>query len=968
MNGSVAINSRTLYKPRDVENARRNIERYPWAQQIVRDWEQAVAYATQRDRGFFEHLIPELTPGQHYGQNCPACVGVHSTEGAEEFVLRWSISAPDRLTCSRCGTEYPNDAYPETGTLECPRMGQTFTYYQPPAERALGPLATPEERRKHAFMGLVPHRPQMTSLSGLIRFYRAQWAWRQTLPLAKLYAVTGEVACAERVAWILDRFSRVFPRYLYKTYTDSYADWPPAAVAAEMDNPATPPGGRFPPDAIRDAYGLSRQRDERGDYSTMYSGFWGSGRLEPHGKGSDSGPLLDMTVAYDLTRDARYPDGRPVYEGQAHRRIVADLIDAGCTDYDHWNDLSNKGVATRSLSAAVGLLLQQPERVRRALDGFDQILATRYHFDGFYSESPAYAAHNYGNMGELPDLLEGYSDPPGYQPEGGRRIDGLAPYAHGRFRLALLSMVRQLAPRNLLPVIGDTFPDTRINPLYAEVLAARLEGPYAGLLEAVMGTGLSEWGGEYSLWYRDPDLRAEAETRLPLRTEWFPGWHVGVLRGDPEANESALFLNGNEWNRTIHTGHRHNDILSLSYYAFGEELASDRGYVVTPDGRRRCWATGTLSHNLVVVDEQDQSGYSVVGERRPCGSNLELFGVAPGIEVVQASAVEAYPQCEDYRRTCAMIRIPGGRHYVVDLFRVSGGRIHQYAFHCNGSLKGMTPIHPASCPVELSGMWSSWLQSPRAVVPEAPCVFTWKRNDVNLDLTVLNTDSTIDRIIVADAPGWRCCSEALEGRPPIQQILAESRAAEGVEALTTQYAAVAAAYRGDASPVLSARMLENDCETGAMAVEVRLAGRTDYLLSARDRRHRQVGPVGAAGELAFVSVDDAGNVVQAYLLAGTRLQCGDMDITLPEATPTLRVASVSDRTIHLERPAPGGLAARGAYLLARGPAPGDAQTPTTLPVTGFEIESTCGKTITVRDYPVFECSEVTLLNSKWIES
>ena len=338
--------------------------------------------------------------------------------------------------------------------------------------------------------------------------------------------------------------------------------------------------------------------------------------------------------------------------------------------------------------------------------------------------------------------------------------------------------------------------------------------------------------------------------------------------------------------------------------------------MVTPDGRRRCWATGTLSHNLVVVDEQDQSGYSVVGECRPCGSNLELFGVAPGIAVAQASAVAAYPQCEDYRRTCAMIRIPGGGHYVVDLFRVRGGRIHQYAFHCNGSLAGMTPAHPAPFPVELSEAWSSWMQRPRAVVPEEPCIFTWTRNDVNLDLSVLNTGSTIDRIIVADAPGWRCLSEALAGRPPIQQILAENRAAEGVETLTTQYAAVVTVYRGDASPVLSARMLENDGETGAMAVEVRLPGRTDYILSARDGQPRQVGPVCVSGEFAFVSVDGAGNVVQAYLLAGTRLQCGEVDIMLPEATTTLRVASVSERTIHLDRPAPGGGAAPGTYLLA----------------------------------------------------
>ena len=85
------------------------------------------------------------------------------------------------------------------------------------------------------------------------------------------------------------------------------------------------------------------------------------------------------------------------------------------------------------------------------------------------------------------------------------------------------------------------------------------------------------------------------------------------------------------------------------------------------------WVKSSFSHNLVVVDEEEQAN-------RECGSDLELFGVAPGIEVVQASGVNVYPQCEEYRRACVMVTTPEGQTYFVDFFRVKGGRTHQYSF------------------------------------------------------------------------------------------------------------------------------------------------------------------------------------------------------------------------------------------------------------------------------------------------
>ncbi|WP_419663336.1 conserved uncharacterized protein, related to heparinase II/III [Desulfosarcina variabilis str. Montpellier] len=943
---------RTLYRHMEIENAKQNLKRYSWAQKILSKWKNQVTFAMKKDRVFFEKLIPELTPGTHYGQTCPKCVGRQSLMGQARF--NWKINKPDQVTCMNCGTVYPNEAYPETGVVECPRMGVSFTYYETPEEKA-----NPETRAKHAYQWV--NRPVMTSFSGLIRFRKVKWAWEQMLKLAKLYALTGEIAYAERAIWILNRFAQVYPNYLYHSYDGSVADWPPEKVSASMGEAEGPRGGRFPLGVVRHAYGLHQKKD----YSTLNNGFWGAGRLNTHGKGSDVWPLLNMTIAFDLIRDAKYQDGRPLVDNDMKRSIINDLILAGCTDMEQWNSLSNKGVAVLSLSAAVGRLLEQPERVRRAIDGFNRMLEKRYHFDGFYGESPHYATHNFSNIRELLDLLYGYSDPPGYQPEEGKRLEKINPYKMEQFQLALLSLIRPLAPRQLMPVIGDTrYDKNKVSTLYSEILADRLGEKYSAMLETVQGASLTEKGNEYALWYRPADLKAENTETLPLCAEWFPGWHVGVLRGGREENDTALYLNGNENKWTIKTGHRHLDVLGLSYWAYSQELVSDRGYFSgsgyrLEDGRTgQHWMRSTLSHNLVVVDEKNQAS-------KGCGSKLELFGVAAGIEVVQASGHNVYPQCSVYRRTTAQIRRPDWQNYAVDFFRVKGGKTHQYSFNCNGKLVSMNPAWLEFQPVTLAPVWSNWLNKAKAVRPQGAYTFTWRNEDINLGLTLLNTKDNVDRIIVADAPGWRVAKPSELKKPPIQQILAEHRASDAEDAITTQYASIIVPYKTDDSPVVAARMLKNNPDSGVLAVEVKLADRIDIIVSTRDQQQRDYGTVSASGEFSFVSIDSKGRATQGYLLNGTRLECGDLKIELAKPNVTVKVQSVEDRTFHLAEGLPQGVSV-GSYILVEEPPTSFGRKNKARPITGFEIESTTANSITVRDYPAVKCDKVTVLNSKWV--
>jgi hypothetical protein len=708
----------TLYKASDVENAKRNIEKYRWAQQIVAGWQRRVALLMSKDRSFVEEMIRELTPWPKYGQNCPACVNKQSSMG-ECNLYHWSIREPDQLTCKYCNTTYPNRQYPETGKLICPKMGQVFTYYETEAERA-----HPEDKSgKHAFRWV--RWPVHSSWSGIIRSNKAGYVIDKALPLAKLYAVTGEIGYAERAAWILDRFARVYPGYLFHSYDGTYADCPPAEAAREMGR--HPRAGRFPKDVIINAFGGHQHKD----YAQLNNGFWGAGRFSC--SGGDGSTILEMLVAYDLIKDARHADGRPVLTPEMNTRIRDDLLIAGCEDSEHWRDINNKCGPGRALSAAAAILFERPRSARHALDGLQQLMEQCFHSDGFCVESPSYSSMHLSLMRDIPEILRGYSDPQDFQPERGERIDDLDPFVSlDRYRLALESMARMLAPERQYPVIGDTHFGAGLSVIWTEILADRYGDRYAALLETVQGNRLADAGNEYALWYRPADMRADSAASLPLNTEWFPGWHVGVLRAGNPHGDTAFYLNG----YAMH-GHRHYDTLGILFYAGGREVASDRGYIW--DDPRNAWTKSTLAHNIVTVDGENQNNN---GRQ----SRLELFAVSPAVEIVQASA-DAYSQCGRYQRTCALVQLPSAQTYVVDIFRVAGGHRHQYGLHGVGTLTDPRPdtLQPLDRRIP-------WLDNLRYAPTTEPFCATWDSEGMQMDFRLL---SPVERLIVADAPGWR---------------------------------------------------------------------------------------------------------------------------------------------------------------------------------------------------------------------
>jgi len=907
----------TLYKPANIEMARENIARYEWAQSVLDGYRRNVSYLMAQDRAWIEEMVPELTPWATYGQICPRCVGEQCSMG-ETGVYRWSVTEPDRLECRYCGAVYPDPELPESGSVTAERMGQTFTFYVPPEEAAHA------EDRTGKYAYRWASWPVHVSWSGIIRANKAGYIAGRVLPLAQVYALTGEVEYAERCAWVLDALARAYPNWLYHSYYGTFADMPPGEAAAWMGEHT--PQGVLPEGAAVTAF-------PDNESCARLKGFWGDGRLTA-GVGGEGSFLLNCTVAYDLIRDATVADGTRVLSDEMERRIVDDLILAGCADLENYDAINNKCGPGRALSAAVGIMFEAaaggPERVRRGLAGFNALIDQAFHFDGFCRESPSYSSMHLGNMEDIPDILDGYSDPEGYQPEEGERFDDLSIYDDmPRYRLALLSMVKMLGPDLKYPVIGDTHAGSGISSHWAEILADHYGDEYAGLLVTAQGAPLTDRGSDYALWHRPPDMAAQAEAALPLRTEWFPGWHVAVLRNGRPRGRNALYFNGYEMH-----GHRHYDTLGIAYFALDREMASDRGYIW--DDPRNAWTRSTLAHNLVTVDGANQ-----ISSGRH--STLELFAAAPEVELVQASA-NAYEQCSQYRRTTALIRLPGDNSYTVDIFRVTGGALHQYGLNSNGDGFALAdlPLTPEDGKI-------SWLENLRVAQPNDTWHATWTNEGVNLDLWMPadpGGSGQIERLIVADAPGWRSYKGDQLHAPPITQILAERSG----EDLDSTFAAVLAPWEGEASPVRSVRRITPG-DSGACALVVELDDRTDYLISALDDQPRSYGPVTLAGRFGFVSLDEAGALRAAWLVAGTRLQVNGDGLELSAARIERTVTGIDGRTITLAEALPGDADLAGAWLLAGG--------------TGYEIEAASGAQIVVREYPVQACDRVVIPAAAW---
>jgi hypothetical protein len=926
--GRVAVQRPVMLTPEEIEQAKRNIEAADWARAWFAGHKRLADYVVGQPADYAEQMIPALTPGFDYAFTCPNCVGAQSQEAACRPV--WSYRKPDELRCPWCGHVYPSEDYPETARLVCPRSGQTFTYYLNEEERA-----HPEDRSgKHAYHWVG--RPMHVSFAGVIRERKVMFMIGAVKSLALTYRFTGETAYAARAKDCLLRLAHCYRNWLYHDYWDSVADCDPM-YAAYHDRD-------LPLEWKRHLCAGAFAKDSA-DRAAMLQNYWGAGRVHPSCDVATH--LTDVCLAYDLIHDARNEDGSPLWSDEDRVKVERDLIMEWLMGAEPFlggpgeaTNTNNKAGRVYHPMAAVAKCLGLPEWADTALRGFEAQCERSLAYDGFSYESPAYTfspASYIGGLLGVAESLHGFRWPEGF----GRRSGTVDLYKDGgRFRLLMLALVDHLLPDGRLPPLADTSVASRPGRDIVDIGLKRLPEQYADLFRVA-----GRWSrpSEYAVLHLDASaVPAEPGNHVELDPPeiYFPSLMTAILRHGRGPQGTALALTFSP-----DGGHRHYDNLALFYVDRGHTILGDQGYIGdTPMNR---WIRSTLSHNLVVVDDQEQLKRKGDQCRRP---TLHLMATSLRVSVVEASS-QVYPQCDQYRRTVALVKGPGAETFAVDVFRVRGGKKHAYRVFSElassdapqGALRleglGMSPEPPlpevggSTKPEDIFGLRD--LRSAGDPPPTWQAV--WSQSDRSYRLWSL---CQVDGVEASNGPGQE------HGRQMGRRVRYVDAVRTGDE-LRSVFVAVHEPSGPEGKwPIHSARRLEVPREAGPDAVAVKIESAWgDYLVLSDFAGQAEIDGVRFAGSFGVLCRTRAGEPWM-FAVGASTLEQGDFGFSGSPARWSTEVESNTETVIHTatERPRDWPSAPEDCrnYVLANDGAYD----------TGFPVEAVGRESITVGRFPL----------------
>lgn len=148
-------------------------------------------------------------------------------------------------------------------------------------------------------------------------------------------------------------------------------------------------------------------------------------------------------------------------------------------------------------------------------------------------------------------------------------------------------------------------------------------------------------------------------------------WRLAILRAGAGDDERALWIDYDAGER-----HSHADGMNIGLFAKGLDLMPELGYPPVGYGGwsapKAKWYLQTAAHNTVVVDQHNQ-------ERVNSGVTT-LWVEGDRFRAIAVSDPALY-EISRYERLVALADIDAADSYVVDCFRVSGGRDHARFFH-----------------------------------------------------------------------------------------------------------------------------------------------------------------------------------------------------------------------------------------------------------------------------------------------
>ena len=826
----------TLIKKEDLVRARENCRQHAWARAYkTRLLKSADAICGKLTPAYLENMAEPTTPG--CTGPCPACRD-QGKRWHPNGQWRWRPSDPNHLVCEACGTVFPNKRYPESVRVQ----------------------STWDPKQVYTFMGgetfrCFSYTKARPSISGIIRARKFLYLASQLETLGYAYALSENPEYAAGAKAILLRIAEVFPNYTVRAgygYGE-YADCDPH-TAAEHINDLPKDELVYPPN----------KPDRR-----IHTGYWSASRVGT--SGMDGGWVIRVTVAYDLTCEAKTADDQPVYSEAERLRIERDVLLEGSYLAACDVGINNKSVGNRAGAAIVGLCIGHPDLVRFGLDGFVRTVDNWFLPDGTTSESAAYGMMTMGGIRSFAVAFRDYSEPDAYHPPDDRPLRHFNACRDTRYGMCWQGLIWTLQGDLHHPPIADSYKTTGISSYYAELIALCYPTPeHRAFLAAVTGgRPPSGSAAKEAVFYRDPALQRNTSTPFTLPDVVFPYLCQGYLRSGPHGRRSALVLNASDWG-----GHHHHDSLDLVYWKQGHELLSDLGYLWDHPDKPKTYRTA--AHNLVLIDGREQ-------RTRDRGGTIELFSTTPRFKAMEAWSA-AYEQANIYRRTVVWLEHDNGRDYVVDIFRAGGGKHRDCLFHGPGTsytITGWNPDTPTgkdrpapSLPLELKNI--------RQGDGKKPWSITWKL-DRKYEFTAHMPACPEETIVVGD--GWGQRDHRNRDIGAVLPYILRSRSGEGSR--PDIFVTVFEGAETGSSIVKRVRLvpLTGDAASGAIGIAVDTIFGTDLLVS-----NLRTAPVECRDGDTTLRTDarlaaclNQADHATLALVGGTTLTLGDYHLEAPTA-------------------------------------------------------------------------------------
>lgn len=917
--GGVNKDEGSLFTAEMIANARRNVEKHDWAGKLKNSAVGGAAWWIKQSDEDLWNMVPSWTlrrglfVGPRSKLSCPTC---HKS-GRDRHWNADPVNKPWKISCRNCGAVFPKNDF--RAFYQSALVDGVFDPAKGDPKYLVNVVDDQKAPGYDPSFG-VDNGEGWVDADGdplyFAAYYCQHYGWNRTVraigSLADAWVFTGEQIYAHKAAVLLDRIADIYPHLDYHTQNTKHF------------------GGQ----------GKIRYHHYEG-YSLKI--------LVPAYDKIVSGIADDASLFDFLAAKARQYDhiNNPKRSLADLNRNYQDGVIREAAEYIRLGKIQSNGALDRETMALLGIVLDENPDTAAMLDWIFQ-KGTVWYGSSAKPIPTLFTATNISRDGAGPESAPGYNlgcyGPPLLRIA--KLLRDYRPYTKHDIVRDFPRMKKVLDwPIDLLmidayyPRIGDSSCGTVFtagfgeefykvgfqiyrDPRFAQILYRR----HKRNMEALYG----------SVYDPDPeqirkDVIAAIErvgSDIILHSHNMNGYGLGILR-----TEAAEPLNA--WLYYGHTeGHGHPDKLNIGLFAKGIEMLPDIGVAYfDPAVHKYGLCDNTLGHNTVLVNRQRQIDNAEIG-------NTYLFDANYPVKVMDISSPRAYPEAPLYRRTVAAVSVSADDAYLVDIFRVRGGHSHDYMLHTHDvplTTGGLDLV--AQEKGTLAGQEFEYAQPLKGIRPgsrrENDGFYMLK--DVRWDANP-GDDGYVDfayeranmRVRMLNMAGTKLA--LTKGAvPPLsagKEMHFLTCAREGGEDLASVFVTIIEPYSGE--PLIASASLipiEPSADVSAsqqpIALRVQLtSGRTDYVIHCpdRDAQHTYDGRIRMAGAFAVASHDPDGQWDRFYLLGGTQLAAGELELGLPTPAYTGKIREFDrqmdqDNCIYTDIRLPEGASLRGQQIL-----------------------------------------------------